>query len=162
MELVWAQRPEVRLIVAGKGPELRVVPEDPRIDVIGGYIPEEDVDDLFARASLAVLPYLDASQSGVGLLALARGIPLVVTDVGDLSDLAANESFVARPGDAASLATALLANLDHDVAFRQAALEHAGARFGWDAVARRALEVYDELLQSRETSLGRTRKSALS
>jgi len=86
------------------------------------------------------------------LLALARGIPLVVTNVGDLPDLVEDESFVARPGDAASLAGTLLAHLDHDNRFRHAALERARARFGWDAVAASALEIYDELISTPRSS----------
>ena len=147
MELVWAKRPDVRLVVAGEGPEVGHVPtDDPRIEFHRGYVPEAEVETLYARASLVALPYLEGSQSGVGLLALARGVPLVVTDVGDLPDLVPDETFVARPGDPQSLAGTLLAHLDHDDAFRAEALESSRAKFGWDAVARRALQLYDELL----------------
>jgi glycosyltransferase involved in cell wall biosynthesis len=159
MALVWEERAEVRLIIAGKGPEACEIRQDPRIDLIGRYIPEEDLDELFARASVVVLPYLDASQSGVGLLALGRGIPLVVTDVGDLPDLVADESCVARRGDAVSLADALLAHLDHDDAFRAAVLDRARASFGWDAVAVRARGLYDELLTTHSENR-RTRRGA--
>jgi glycosyltransferase involved in cell wall biosynthesis len=155
MESVWEQRPETRLIIAGTGSEESVIPDDPRIDLIRRYIPESEIDALFARASLVALPYLDASQSGVGLLSLGRGIPVVVTDVGDLPDLAVDDSFVARPNDAASVAAALLAHLDHDTAFREGVLARARARFGWDAVAERALELYDELLATPRSPLQR-------
>jgi len=146
MTLVWEKRPDVRLIVAGNGPERQVIPADPRIELFGGYVPEVEVDALFARASVAVLPYLDGSQSGVGLLALARGVPLVVTDVGGLPDLVPDETFVVSPGDPESLAAGLLTHLDHDDDFRDEMLAHARARFGWDAVARGALEIYHGLL----------------
>jgi starch synthase len=155
MKLVWEQRPEVRLIVAGNGREARQIPDDPRIELRRGYIPEAEVDALFARASIVALPYLDASQSGVGLLALGRGVPVVVTDVGELPTLVPDESFVAQPGDAASLAERLLEHLDHDTDFRRGLLDWARSTFGWDAVAVAAIRIYDELVALRPGGGGR-------
>ncbi len=155
MKLVWEQRPEVRLIVAGNGREARQIPDDPRIELRRGYIPEAEVDELFARASIVVLPYLDASQSGVGLLALGRGVPVVVTDVGELPALVPDETFVAPPGDAASLAERLLEHLDHDTDFRRGLLDWATSTFGWDAVAVAAIRIYDELAALRTGVRGR-------
>jgi glycosyltransferase involved in cell wall biosynthesis len=149
MELVWEQRPEVLLVVAGQGPELAVVPSDPRIDVVPGYVPEAGVDEIFARASVVVLPYLEASQSGVGVQAIGRGIPVVVTDVGGLPEIALDESFVIPAGDAGALAQALLRHLDHPPALREAVLAHARAEVGWDCVAERAVRIYDELVGAR-------------
>jgi glycosyltransferase involved in cell wall biosynthesis len=146
MELVWEQRPETLLVVAGQGPELSVLPSDPRIDVVPGYVPEADVDRILGRASLIALPYLEASQSGVGVQAIGRGIPVVVTDVGGLPELALDESFVVPAGDAGALAEALLRHLDHPPALRERVLAHARAEVGWDCVAERAVRIYDELV----------------
>ncbi len=72
MRLVWERRPDVRLVVAGEGQAARLVPDDPRISLIPRYVPEREVDALLADASLVVLPYTQASQSGVGVMAIAR------------------------------------------------------------------------------------------
>ena len=149
MEIVWEQRPETVLVVAGQGPELSVVPLDPRIDVVPGYVPEAEVDDILGRASLVVLPYLEASQSGVGVQAIGRGIPVVVTDVGGLPELALDESFIVPAGDAGALAQALLRHLDHPPALRERVLAHARAEVGWDCVAERAVQIYEELVGTR-------------
>lgn len=155
MEHVWSRRPEVRLVVAGQGPELRAVPAGPRVEVLSGYVPEGDVGGLLARASLVVLPYLEASQSGVGLQALGRGVPVVVTDVGGLPDLAADRSFVVPANDPPALAEALLRHLDHGAPFRASVLERARSLFGWDAVAAQALRIYDEAAGARRAALRR-------
>jgi glycosyltransferase involved in cell wall biosynthesis len=152
MERVWEQRPDVRLMIAGQGPELRVVPRDPRIEVVPGYMPEAEVDVLMSRASLVVLPYLEASQSGVGLQALGRGVPTVVTDVGGLPDIAFDESFVVPAGDSDALAEGLLRHLDHGMSLREAVLEQTRAVYGWDAVAAQALRIYDELAAARDST----------
>jgi glycosyltransferase involved in cell wall biosynthesis len=149
MELVWASRPDVKLLIAGEGPEAARIPRDPRVEVLDGYVPEGAVEAVFARASVAVLPYLGGSQSGVGLQAIACGVPLVVTDVGGLPDLVLDSSFVAPPGDPEALADRLLEHVDHGPELRRQVLERARADFSWQVVASRARSVYEEMLASR-------------
>jgi glycosyltransferase involved in cell wall biosynthesis len=146
MEQVWERRPDVRLVVAGKGPEAALLPDDPRIDARVGYLPETALDEEFRRCSLVVLPYVQASQSGVGLLALARGIPALVTRVGSLPDLAVDSTFVVPPRDSASLAEAIVRHIDHDERLRQAVLARARTEFAWDVVARESLTLYEAVL----------------
>lgn len=147
MDAVWAERPDIRLRVVGGGSDESRVPADPRIDAVLGYVPEERVDEILDEASLVVLPYLVASQSGVGSLALGRGIPTVLSDVGSLADLALDDSFVVPPGDPAKLAAALLRHLDHDERLRVAVHDRAKTRFSWDAVARDTADIYRSVLE---------------
>lgn len=149
MDVVWEERPEVLLLVAGKGPELAAVPSHPRIEVIPGYIPEPEVEALLVRASVVVLPYLEASQSGVGSLAIGCGVPVIVSDAGGLSELALDPSFVTPAGDAHALAGALLRHLDDGEAVRAEVLARARREIGWDGVAARAVDIYDELAALR-------------
>ena len=146
MEHIWESRPDVRLTIAGTGSESALIPDDSRIDARIGYIPEDSVDEMFASATVVVLPYLDASQSGVGLLAIARGVPVIVTDVGGLPDLVIDRTYVVPPGDAASLAAAILKHLDDDSRVRQSVLKSAAERFGWRIVAKATARVYEEVL----------------
>ncbi len=109
MPLVWERRPEVRFVVAGAGEAARLVPADPRVSLRARYIAEDEVGTLLAEATLVALPYTQASQSGVGLLAIADGVPVVVSDLGALPELAYDRSFVAAPGDPVALAEAIVA-----------------------------------------------------
>jgi alpha-maltose-1-phosphate synthase len=52
-----------------------------------GFVPYEETASLFAEASVVVLPYRDASQSGVVPMAFANGRPVIVTDVGALTEV---------------------------------------------------------------------------
>ena len=51
------------------------------------YIPNEEVGTLFRETDLVVLPYLDATQSGVVPLAFGFLKPVVVSDVGGLAEV---------------------------------------------------------------------------
>jgi glycosyltransferase involved in cell wall biosynthesis len=143
---VWAAVPDAELIVAGRGPAAAQVPEDPRIRRLFGYIPEEDVDGLFREASLVAAPYTEASQSGVVALAVARGIPAVVSDQGALPEVALDPSFITPAGDAAALGRALVAHLGDDITVRAAVHRMAVERLSWCAAADLSLAFYEELL----------------
>jgi len=149
MNLVWRSRPDVLLRIAGEGPEAARVPADERIDFRAGYVPEADVESLLAETTVAVLPYVQASQSGVGSLALSYGVPTIVSDVGSLRELAVDDTYVVPPGDPEALARAILAHVDDDESSRNAALEFARSRLSWDACAPRLLQLYADRIVGR-------------
>jgi glycosyltransferase involved in cell wall biosynthesis len=144
--LVWEQRPDVRLVVAGKGPAARHVPEDRRVSLIPRYIAENEVDELFAEASLVALPYTQASQSGVGVLAIAAGVPVMVSRLGALPELAYEPSFTFEPGNTAALASTILRHLDDGPEVRGAVLRHAQSHFSWDHAAQLSTQLYRGLI----------------
>jgi glycosyltransferase involved in cell wall biosynthesis len=146
MERVWAVRNDVRLIVAGRGPEAALVPVHPLIELRDDYVPEAELDTLFGEATIAVLPYIEASHTGIGTTALGRGVPTIVSDVAALSDIALDSSFLVRPRDEDALAWAILRHLDHGDDLRHSVLAFARERFSWDTCARQAIELYESLL----------------
>jgi glycosyltransferase involved in cell wall biosynthesis len=61
------------------------------------WVPDEELVDVMRGVRLLVLPYIEASQSGVITLAHAAGIPLLVTDVGGLAAQAGLSARVTEP-----------------------------------------------------------------
>lgn len=57
------------------------------IDICDGYIPDRDIEKFFAACDLVVLPYVDATQSGIVQIAYGFEKPVVVTNVGGLPDV---------------------------------------------------------------------------
>jgi glycosyltransferase involved in cell wall biosynthesis len=147
MEHVWRTAPGVRLLIAGRGPSAEEIPQDDRIDFLHAYIPESEIASVLERATVMVLPYVQASQSGVGLMSIAQGIPTVVTRTGALPDLAVDATYIAAPGSAPDLAAALLRALGADPAARVQVLEHARRRFSWDVVAARYSDIYRDVIR---------------
>jgi glycosyltransferase involved in cell wall biosynthesis len=140
MKLVRSQRPDCCLFIAGDGPmgaSLReALPEG--VTLHDGYVTEHELDVLLGRATLVLLPYRDATQSGVGLRAVAAGVPCIVTGEGGLPDLVPPNlpSYVVPSGDARALAEAILEHLDHDELDRRAFHEHASQMFDWPVVGK--------------------------
>jgi glycosyltransferase involved in cell wall biosynthesis len=81
---------DVRLIIAGQGsegPRARALVQTPELfDWREGYVPDKDLPTLFGSVGAVVLPYREASQSGVVPLAFAMGRPAIATDVGALGE----------------------------------------------------------------------------
>lgn len=82
--------PDLRAIITGKGPEAircRALVRRPDLfEWRDGFVPDSALPDLFGEVSLVVLPYRDASQSGVIPLAFANRRPVIVTAVGSLAE----------------------------------------------------------------------------
>ncbi len=51
------------------------------------YIKDTEVADFFSAADVAVLPYRTATQSGITQIAFSFNLPVIVTDVGGLSEM---------------------------------------------------------------------------
>jgi glycosyltransferase involved in cell wall biosynthesis len=119
-----------RLIVAGTGPslaaDLAAVADHSRIEVRDRRIGDQEAAALFASADVVVLPYLEASQSGVLAIAAAFGLPVIASAVGELGALVAQSGMglTTPPADPAALAAALSA-LALDPALRRRCADRA-------------------------------------
>lgn len=75
-----------------------------------GYVPREDVAELFGQARVVTTPYVRASQSGVAHLAYTFGRPVVASAVGDIPTVVRNghSGLLVPPSDPDALADALV------------------------------------------------------
>lgn len=80
-----------------------------KVTVIDEYVPNELLAAWVARATAVVLPYREATGSGIAQLALGLGTPVVSTYVGGLSELVSHgvDGLLVPPGDVWALRDAL-------------------------------------------------------
>jgi alpha-maltose-1-phosphate synthase len=147
MPRIWRSVPDTRLVVAGAGP----LPDadllrDERVEVRNDHIPEADVARLFRGASVVALPYVQASQSGVGSQAKAHGRPIVATWTGELPRLVSDGSgLVVPPSDAEAFADATLSLLTDGTRAHEMGLAGARTAAGetsWSAIGAATLAAY--------------------
>src|SRR5699024_8256944 len=114
-----------------------------------------DVPDLFGAATCVVLPYREASQSGVAALARRFGRGIVATAVGGLPDMAREGgALVVPPEDPVALAHAIGDVLHRPELARRMSREatHAArTSLGWPRVAQLTLDAYERHLTARRT-----------
>jgi glycosyltransferase involved in cell wall biosynthesis len=123
------------------------------------YIPDEEAAQLFIDADIVVLPYVEASQSGVLAIANAFGKAVIVTDVGELGRVVVDgvSGLVVPPADERSLADAIL-KLATDASIR-ARLGNAGQALADqtaspEAVAEGAIAIYTSVADARRAGRG--------
>jgi glycosyltransferase involved in cell wall biosynthesis len=114
------------------------------------FIGDDELPAYFRRADLVALPYREIDQSGVLFTALAFGKPLLLSDVGGFPEIAATGAARTFPaGDASALHDALRELLDDESVRAELAAHARGLAHGeysWDAVARRTIALYEQLL----------------
>lgn len=79
---------EEKLVIAGKGvlteEEMQMIDKDKRIILINRYIEDEEMVWLFQHARAVVLPYIEASQSGIIPISYQYGVPVITSNVAGL------------------------------------------------------------------------------
>lgn len=108
---------------------------------------DQDVRELFRSADVLVLPYREASQSGVLQLGFAFGVPAVVTDVGGLPDVITDEKngLLVSPDAPHDLARSIVRLIEDHVLRRKiinSMLYDREHRFSWKNIVRQTLAVY--------------------
>jgi glycosyltransferase involved in cell wall biosynthesis len=155
---ISAAVPEARIVVAGRGEDFeryrKLMARPERFRIHNEFVSVEERAALFRRAAVVVLPYVEATQSGVIPVAYTYGKPVVATNVGGLAEQIENgrTGFLVPPRDSSALA-ARVVELLRDPELRRAMGRNAKEKLvrEWSAevVARRTLEVYERAIASR-------------
>ncbi|MDQ1014572.1 glycogen synthase [Streptomyces afghaniensis] len=117
-------------------------------------LPRPEVIQLLTHAALFVCPSVYEPLGIVNLEAMACGTPVVASAVGGIPEVVddGRTGLLVPPGDGfeAGLARAMDSVLGDPEAARrmgEAGRERAVGEFGWDAVARRTVRLYEEILK---------------
>jgi glycosyltransferase involved in cell wall biosynthesis len=116
-----------------------------------GYVPDEELAPLIAGASLFLYP---SRYEGFGIppvLAMAAGVPCVVSDGGALPEVVGDAAVVVRAGDPRSLAEGIREALSRSPELSERGPRRA-ARFTVEGLAARMTRVYERALPPRRES----------
>jgi glycosyltransferase involved in cell wall biosynthesis len=112
--LITAQVPDARIMIAGQGEDFaryrRMMVHPEHFIVYNEYVSDDKRAELFRRASIVVLPYIDASQSAVIPIAYTFAKPVVATAVGGLPEMVdhGRTGYIVPPRDERALADAIV------------------------------------------------------
>jgi len=155
-ELLSAQRPQLRFVIAGDGSERasleRECAERGLTDVVtfAGYLPREEV---LARLSVLVLTSVVENAPMALLEAMSAGIPIVASRTGGIPELLGDDAGrLVTPGDAEGFAAEIARLLD-DRALAEsqisAGVRRVAERYTVQVNARATLAVYERALSAR-------------
>jgi glycosyltransferase involved in cell wall biosynthesis len=144
-----------RLTIAGEGPELPKwrarIAAAPNIALHDRRLSQDELAALVHSAAAALLPYHDATGSGVAASAFGAGKPLLASDVGGLGEVVVDgaNGLLVPPGDGAALAVAghrLLTEPGLLPRLAEGARATATGALGWDAIAAHTAGIYREAI----------------
>jgi glycosyltransferase involved in cell wall biosynthesis len=145
-----------RLIVAGKGDDMSrycAYISDPSIvEIRNRFLPRTEVAQLFFDADLIVLPYIEASQSGPLMIAMAYELPVVATDVGEMARVvqSTNMGLVVPAKDVSALASAICQiALDAELrdSFSQNAKRAMEGIYSRSRISTQVQQIYQEIIK---------------
>jgi glycosyltransferase involved in cell wall biosynthesis len=164
---IASEIPDVRVVIAGQGDDFeryrRMMTDPERFVVHNRYVSAAERDALFREASVVVLPYLEATQSGVVPVAYSYAKPVVATSTGALSEAVVDGETgrLVPPADSAALADAvieLLQNREKRHEMGRAAHHKLHAECSPAAVARQTQEVYRLVIRDSGGVISRSQR----
>ncbi|WP_287365278.1 glycosyltransferase family 1 protein [Thauera sp.] len=119
--------------------------------IVTGYVNDLLLSTLYSNARLLAMPSL---YEGFGLPlveAMSRGVPVLVSNISSLPEVAGDAGYQVDPFDVESIADGLLHLLADEVLHESYAMRAvaSASRFSWDQAARQALEVFAEAIGER-------------
>jgi D-inositol-3-phosphate glycosyltransferase len=167
---VHAALPTARLLLVGRAPHgfaryeqrLTELGIADAVTAVPRYLPLGEVGHWFAASDLVVLPYAEASQSGVIQLAYAFKRPVIATWVGGLPDAVLDgvTGLLVPPCDGAALAESIarmLRDRGRCALWGERAYDLARDRFSWDRIAAQTAQVYEQAMSEPLGDIGDTR-----
>jgi len=118
-ERVAAKVPALKIVLAGRGEELDRFESQlrsiPYFEIHKQWVQGREVARFYYSASLVVVPYIEATQSGPLHLAFTFGRPVVATRVGAIPESVENgrEGLLVPPNDPKALAEAMIQVLNN-------------------------------------------------
>ncbi len=154
--LLHARHPDATLRVVGEGDAEALAPglaALPGVTVEARWVGEAEIPALLVGADALVMPYREASQSGVVGQAYALGVPAVATPVGGLAEQVRDgvDGVVAAAVSAPALADAMARLCDPTAraGLAEGARAAGGALADWDARAGELVDALAAMLSGR-------------
>lgn len=111
---ITAAVPNSRIIIAGEGEDFyryqQMMVQPKQFEIHNRFVTDAERAELFRRADVVVLPYIEASQSGVIPVAYRAGKPVIATTVGSLPEVVEHGTtgLLVPPCDVNALANAVI------------------------------------------------------
>lgn len=141
--LISKEIPEIRVTIAGEGnfePYKKLIQNPKHYRIINKFVPDDIVDELFTECDIVVMPYNDATQSGLMSIGYAYKKPIIASNVGAIPEIVDDgmSGVLIPPKNPQALAEAVIRVLkDKELANRLGEAGHKKLKdeLNWDAIA---------------------------
>jgi glycosyltransferase involved in cell wall biosynthesis len=147
IELVSYRRPQTKFVFVTLPRSSERIGCHPNLNLLSG-IPESELLNLYQSAALMVMPFTEATANNSILESMACGLPLVVTDIGDIRCYVTPEAArLIPPYDSIGMAKAVLDLLEQPEERQRMAVKarEQSLNFSWPKVIDQLDSVYDAI-----------------
>ncbi|HUG14499.1 MAG TPA: glycosyltransferase family 1 protein [Thermomicrobiales bacterium] len=162
LNLVREASPDARLVIAGRvGWQATDIEARLQAAVATGAVElvlaptDDELETLLASATMAIYPSFYEGFGLPVLEAMARGVPVIASDIPAHREVAGNAALLVAPTDVERLAAAITALVDDSATLNRmsAAGVMRAKQFSWTETARRTLRVYRTVVEERTAGL---------
>jgi glycosyltransferase involved in cell wall biosynthesis len=152
--ILKAKKFDFQIKIAGNGPDLEpyrdIISQSDFLILEDRYIPETELAALFGGATAVVMPYLEATQSGVAALAISAQKPLIASSVGSIPEVIKHEmnGLLVPPNQPVMLAEAmerLITDTQLCLKLSEGAALTAQTTLNWDKISEHTVRIYDKI-----------------
>jgi glycosyltransferase involved in cell wall biosynthesis len=137
------KKKNVKLLIAGEfyddekpyKEKIKELKLESNILLLSDFMPDDEVRYFFSACDCLVLPYTDATQSGIVQIAYYYDKPVVVTDVGGLSEVVISEKtgIIINPGSVNEVSSAVIRFYDENLEGRFTEnIKTEKLKYSWD------------------------------
>ena len=120
------------------------------VEIIEKFFSIEEFREIIASSDVVVLPYLDVSQSGSGILHLSLGIgkPIIASKIGEFVELLKGNALLVDPFDKNELRIAILKMKDQKLKqFYESRARELASKTSWTNISNEHLKIYQGILK---------------
>ncbi len=152
----------IELAIAGSGdmsPYRATIEGLDGITLQNGWVDDEAIAEALLRADAVILPYIEASQSGVAAASFSAALPVIATPVGGLVEQVddGQTGLIAEAVSAAALAAAIARLATSPELYESCsagAFRHARDTLDWSVISKRVGGIIDEVVSLPRRGVG--------
>jgi len=145
---------DAKLLIVGQGdvaPYLTQLSRLQDVELVNYWISDEEVAKFFSRSSVVVLPYIEATQSGIIPIAYMFKVPVISTKVGGLPEQVENgkTGILVKSGDPVELANACVNVLTNTIlasSLAERGYQRAVQEWSWENVSGMVIEEFKKAM----------------
>jgi len=114
------------------------------VNIISDFIPDDKVRYFFSACDCLVLPYIDATQSGIVQISYFYDKPVIATNVGGLAEVVINErtGLITEPEDSSAIADAVIRFYEENLEYSFVEnIKTEKAKYSWETFTNNLYEL---------------------
>jgi glycosyltransferase involved in cell wall biosynthesis len=155
--ILHRQGVNVELDIVGSGdtsPYRAMLQDVAGVSLNNKWLEDAEIDHALRRADVMILPYLEASQSGVAVAATTAGVPIIATPVGGLAEqvIDGKTGLLTQGISGHHLAATIKRLLEEPGLYEHCSIEalhHAQTELNWEGIGAKVVDIAADLFRRR-------------